>query len=155
MTRRSNFLSYNLFRACTEIFCYKSRGYQLRAHSIRKYFRTQMAALGVNTDYIEYMMGHKISSYHDVQMKGVEFLRNIYAASGLSIKPKTRVSKIDALKEIIRAWGMNPEEILTKEALSQPHRTYATPTQREEDQIKTLAFALKETMRKELLAEKV
>jgi ribosomal protein L12E/L44/L45/RPP1/RPP2 len=131
------------------------RRYAMRPHSIRKFFRTQMAALGVNTDYIEYMMGHKISTYHDVQMKGVEFLRNIYAASALSIKPKTRVSKIDALKEIIRAWGMNPEEILAKEALSKPHRTYATPAQIEEDQIKTLAQALKETIKKELLTQKV
>lgn len=114
-----------------------------------------MAALGVNTGYIEYMMGHKISTYHDVQMKGVEFLRNIYAASGLSIKPRTRISKIDALKEIIRAWGMNLEQILAKEALSSPHRTYATPTQREEDQVKTLAIALKESIKKELLTKTV
>lgn len=34
--------------------------------------------------------------------------RNIYAASALSIKPKNKLSKIDVLKEIIRAWGMNP-----------------------------------------------
>ncbi len=81
------------------------RKYELRVHSIRKYFRTQMAALGVERDYIEYMMGHIISTYHDIRMKGIEFLRGIYTASGLSIKPKTRVSKIDALKEIIRAWG--------------------------------------------------
>lgn len=114
-----------------------------------------MAAPGVNTGYIEYMMGHKISTYHDVQMKGVEFLRNIYAASGLSIKPRTRISKIDALKEIIRAWGMNLEQILAKEALSSPHRTYATPTQREEDQVKTLAIALKESIKKELLTKTV
>lgn len=77
--------------------------YRLRAHSIRKYFCTQTATLGLNTDYIEYMMGHRISTYHDVQMKGIEFLRGVYAASGISIKPKTRVSKIEALKEIIRA----------------------------------------------------
>jgi hypothetical protein len=51
-------------------------------------------------------------------MKGVDFLRSAYAASGLAIKPKTRVSKIEALKEIIRAWGLNSEQILTKEALS-------------------------------------
>lgn len=116
-----------------------------------------MAALGVNTGYIEYMMGHKISTYHDVQMKGVEFLRNIYAASGLSrtIRLRTRISKIDALKEIIRAWGMNLEQILAKEALSSPHRTYATPTQREEDQVKTLAIALKESIKKELLTKTV
>jgi len=47
-----------------------------------------------------------------VTMRGVEILRNIYIAS--------------ALKEIIRAWGMNPEEILTRKALSMPYRTYAT-----------------------------
>jgi hypothetical protein len=57
----------------------------------------------VDRDYIEYMMGHTISTYHDIQMKGVESLRNIYAASGLSIRPKTALSKIEALKEIIRA----------------------------------------------------
>lgn len=63
-----------------------------------------MAALGVDRDYVEYMMGHTMSAYHDIQMKGVEFLRNIYAASDLSIRPKTQLSKIEALKEIIRAW---------------------------------------------------
>ena len=56
-----------------------------------------MAALGVDRDYIEYMMGHTIRTYHDIEMKGIEFLRGIYIASGLSIKPKTRVSKIDAM----------------------------------------------------------
>jgi len=50
---------------------------------------------------------------------------------------------------------MNPEEILFKEALSQPHRTYITPMEREEDQIKALTSALKETIRKELLTETV
>jgi len=125
--------------------------YELRVHSIRKFFRTQLAALGVDRDYIEYMMGHKVSTYHDIQMKGVEFLRNVYIASGLSIRPKTRLSKIEALKEIIRAWGMNPEEILTKEALSRPHRAYTQPQQREEEQVKAVRLALKEMMRKELL----
>lgn len=76
-----------------------------------------MASLGVQTDYIEYMMGHTISTYHDIRMKGIEFLRGIYAASGLSIRPKTIVGKVEAIKEIMRAWGLNPEEILTREAL--------------------------------------
>jgi len=84
-------------------------------------------ALGVSKDYIEYMMGHKVSTYHDVKMKGIEFLRNIYNAAGLSVRPRTRVSKIDALKEIIRAWGMNPEELLTKQALSSPTPPTLTP----------------------------
>jgi hypothetical protein len=87
---------------------YCSMGYQMRA---------------LDRDYIEYVMGHTISIYHDIQMKGKEVLRGIYLSSGLSIRPKTCISKIDALKEIIRAWDLNPDEILTRDAMMQPHRT--------------------------------
>ncbi|MCP8304528.1 MAG: hypothetical protein H3Z50_03540 [archaeon] len=99
-------------------------------------------------------MGHSISTYHDVEMKGIEFLRNVYGTSGLSIRPKTKLSRIETLKEIIRTWGMNPEEILTKEALAMPHRTYVDSYGRKEDQVKTLSSALKEMMKKELLDAK-
>jgi len=34
----------------------------------------------IRIDYIEYMMGYTISTYNDVRMKGVDFLRNLYAA---------------------------------------------------------------------------
>jgi site-specific recombinase XerD len=129
------------------------RRYDLRVHSIRKFFRTQLAALGMPTDYIEYMMGHTISTYHDIQMKGVEYLRGIYSASALSIRPKTRVSKIDALKEIIRAWGLNPEEILTKEALARPNATIINREQLEERQIHQLSVALKQELLKEIREE--
>ncbi len=127
--------------------------YELRAHSLRKYFRTQLASLGVNSDYIDYMMGHVVDTYHDIQMKGPEFLRGIYAASGLGIKPKTQLSKIEMLKEVARAWGLDPEKILTKEAQAFPHRTYASPLERDEDHGRTLAEALRETVKKELLQE--
>ena len=108
------------------------------------------AAVGVSSDYIDYMMGHAVSIYHDIQMKGIEFLRNIYTASGLSIKPKTKISKIEALEEIIRAWGMNPEQILTKQALA-PHRAYVSSPEFEQNQVRRLSKALKEMMRAELL----
>jgi site-specific recombinase XerD len=129
------------------------RLYDLRVHSIRKFFRTQLAALGMPTDYIEYMMGHTISTYHDIQMKGIEYLRGIYTAAALSIRPKTRVSKIDALKEIIRAWGLNPEEILTKEALTRPNTTIITRDQLEERQLHQLSIALKQELLKEIRDE--
>lgn len=115
------------------------------------YSPKQIGKVSVDRDYIEFMLGHKVSTYHDIQMKAVEFLRNVYAASGLSIKPKTQVSKIEALKEIIRTWGMNSDEILAKEAMSRPHRAYIGPREREEEQVKALSTALKEMMRKELL----
>ena len=110
-----------------------------------------MVFLGVPADYIEYMMGHKVSVYHDIQMKGVEYLRNLYVASGLSTRLKTRTDRVEMLKEIIRAWGGDPERILTKEALAKPWRTYVSAQEREEDQVKALAVALKEALRKELL----
>ena len=109
-----------------------------------------MASLGVDRDYIEYMMGHTISTYHDIKMKGIEYLRGIYMASNLSIKPKTRLSKIDALKEIIRAWGLNPEEILTRDALVQPHRTVMDHGQLENHQLSQLTTALRQQMLKEI-----
>jgi hypothetical protein len=129
----------------------RGRLYMLRTHSIRKYFRTQLAALGVPRDYIDYMMGHRISTYHDILMKGVDFLRNVYACSGLGIKPKTQVSRLDMLKEIIRAWGLEPEKILVKGALSEPHRVIVAPASREEEQVKALADSLREMLRKDLL----
>jgi hypothetical protein len=115
-----------------------------------------MAALGVPTEYLEYMMGHTMSTYHDLQMKGIDFLRNIYAASGLSIRPKTQLSKIDTLKEIIRAWGMNPEQILTREALTQPNRTviFGASAESENNEVQALSAVLKDMMRKELLTMK-
>lgn len=124
----------------------------MRPHSIRKFFRTQMAALGVQTDYIEYMMGHTISTYHDIQMKGVEFLRGIYAASGLSRAQKTAPNRIQILKEIVRSFGLNPDEILTREALEKPHRT-VIGTNVETGHVDTLLKALKHKLKEELTAE--
>jgi len=127
----------------------RGRMYELRVHSLRKYFKTQLLALGVQPDYVDYMMGHTVDTYHDIQMKGVDFLRNIYATSGLSIKPKTKVSKIEALKEIIRAWGLNPEQILTREALSQGAAVYISPKDLENHQLAILSRSLKQLIREE------
>ena len=124
------------------------RRYKVRPHSIRKYFRTQMAALGIDRDYIEYMMGHTVGTYHDIQMKGIEFLRNI--ASGLSIRPKAKTTLLDTLKVIIKAHGEEPEKYLVRETIAEPHRTYASPLEREQDQVKILSQALKEMLHKEL-----
>ena len=124
------------------------RRYELRPHSIRKYFRTQLGSLStIPTDYIEYMMGHTISTYNDVKMKGIDFLRNLYTSSGLTIRPKTKISKIDQLKLIIEAWGMNPNEVLSREALTMPHTTLVDP---EQEKIKALNQALKQAIIKEL-----
>lgn len=111
-----------------------------------------MTSLGVQTDYVEYMMGHTISTYHDIRMKGIEFLRGVYAASGLGIKPKTKASRIEILKEMVRAIGFEPEKILTKEALKEPHRTVVTsPLETNKLQIETLMKTLKKGLKQELI----
>jgi len=56
------------------------------------------------------------------------------------------------LKEMMRAWGLEPEEILTSEALSEPHRTYATSEDREKEEIRLLGLALRDSLKNELLA---
>jgi site-specific recombinase XerD len=127
-------------------------GYDLRVHSIRKFFKTQLMALGIQPDYVDYMMGHTVDVYHDIQSKDIEFLRNVYASAGLSIKPRASYTKLDMLKETMRAWGLEPEKFLTKEALAEPHRTYASPQEREEEEVRLLGLALRENLKKELLA---
>ena len=44
-------------------------------------------------DYVEYIVGHALSAYHDIEMEGIGFLRNIYAVSGLSTRRETQASK--------------------------------------------------------------
>ncbi len=92
-------------------------------------------------------MGHTISTYNDVKMKGIDFLRNLYASSGLSIRPKTQLSKIEQLKLLIEAWGMDPHKILSREALSTPHTILVNS---EHGQIECLNQALKQAIIKEL-----
>lgn len=125
-----------------------AKRYALRAHSIRKYFRTQLGSIStIPTDYIEYMMGHTVSTYNDIKMKGVEYLRNLYASSGLSITPKTKLSKIERLKMFAESLGLNPYEVLSRDALAVPHRTVVDPEQRK---IEVLNQALKEAILQEL-----
>ena len=63
-------------------------------------------------------MGHTLDTYHDIQSVGIERLRNVYASAGLAIRQKTTFSKLEQLKEMVRALGMNPEQVLTKNALA-------------------------------------
>lgn len=91
-------------------------------------------------------MGHTVSTYNDIKMKDVEFLRDLYASSRLSVRSKTKMSKIEQLKIIIEAWGLDPNEILSREALSRPHRTIVDP---EQHQIQVLNQALKQAIIKE------
>ena len=125
------------------------RMYDLRVHSLRKYFKTQLLALGAQSDYVDYMMGHTVDTYHDIQSLGIDTLRNAYTASGLAIRRKTQVSKVEALKEIIRAWGMNPEQLLTRDALAEGAATHKSQEDFENHQLSILGSQLKQLIRQE------
>ena len=123
--------------------------YSVRTHSLRKFFRTQMSAAKLDSEIINYMMGHTVDTYEDVQSLSVETLRNLYTSAGLAIRPKTQANRIDQLKEIIRAWGQNPEEILTKDALWRGNIT-ETSEQTQNHQLSILAEQLKQLVKKEV-----
>ncbi len=123
--------------------------YSVRTHSLRKYFRTQMSTAKIDSEIVNYMMGHTIDTYEDVQSLGIETLRNLYTAANLTIRPKTQANKIEQLKEIIRAWGENPEEILTRDALMRGNMT-ETQEQTQNHQLSLLAEQLKQLVKKEV-----
>jgi len=123
--------------------------YDLRPHSLRKYFRTQLTALGVPVDYVEFWMGHKISTYHDIEVKGIEFLRNIYTTSGFGIRPKAKVEIYDVIEEMLRAKGYLVDKDLLMRAVSKPHRTVVTADMVEEDRKTMLRDAFMEMLREE------
>ena len=120
------------------------RMYEIRTHTLRKFFKTQLVALGVPESHADYMMGHVTDTYNDVQSLGVEKLRQVYESAGLSIRPKTRISKIEALKEMVRSMGMNPEQVLTREALASPETSYLGPETFHERQTQVLTQTLRE-----------
>lgn len=144
-------LVHNLYVRTDLIKPSRGRMYDLRAHSLRKYFKTQLLALGVQPDYVDYMMGHAVDTYNDIQSLGIEKLRSIYSASGLSIKPKTRLSQMDKIKEMIRALGRSPEEILTKEALLEGATLHVGQEDLENEQLKVLRATLRDLIRQEVL----
>ncbi len=120
------------------------RRYDLRVHSLRKFFRTQLMANGVPSDLVEYMMGHMLSTYSRVKSIRVEKLREIYAAANLRIHPQKPPDLASILAELIKARGENPSKYLKPEAL--PHRTVVS---REEAEI--YAKAIWEMLRREII----
>jgi hypothetical protein len=50
----------------------------------------------------------------------------------------------------MRAWGMNPDELLTREASANPNATVICQDRYEDNQIRQLSLALKQQMLKEI-----
>jgi hypothetical protein len=128
--------------------------YDLRVHSLRKFFKTQLMALGVQGDYVDYMMGHIVDTYHDIQSKGVEFLRGLYANAGLRIQPKASMTPKEQLRAIARGFGLSPEEAARLLTSSEPHRAYASQEDREEHEVRVLCDAITERIKEKILASR-
>jgi hypothetical protein len=123
--------------------------YSVRTHSLRKFFRSQLSVAKIDDEIIKYMMGKTIDTYEDVQSLGMDKLRSLYATAGLAIRPKTAINRIEQLKEIIRAWGENPEQILSRDVLMRGNIT-ETSEQTENHQLTLLGQELKELIKREV-----
>ncbi|MCL0092342.1 tyrosine-type recombinase/integrase, partial [Dehalococcoidia bacterium] len=83
----------------------------LTAHSLRKFFVTQLTNHGVQDRIVDFFIGHKIPEVDRVYwFRRVEELRNIYAErqrclNPLSQKPELDLSKLEGLKQKIEELG--------------------------------------------------
>ena len=125
--------------------------YELRPHSIRKYFNTQMKLLGVPPELVEYMSGHAISTYNDLQSMDVDTLREKYAVAGLRIRQKEKADIYDFVEDILRNKGYSIDRDLLRKAIAKPHRTVCNPKNYEEERKTAIRDGFMEMLRKELL----
>jgi hypothetical protein len=139
-------LTHNLFYAAGLGKKNKNGGYELRVHSLRKFFKTQLKARGVDSDYVNFMMGHVVDTYHDIESKGIEFLRNLYAKADLRIRPKPDNGNVARFKKMVmemaRELNVDPEQVLARDALAEPHRIFTTPDEQDHLEIRVLTKAL-------------
>lgn len=83
-------------------------------------FKTQMQSRGVDSDYVDHMMGHVVDIYHDIKSKGVEFLGDVHTRAGLVARTRPKLTKLEVMKELARARRLDPEKILVQEAFAEP-----------------------------------
>jgi len=121
--------------------------FDIRIHSVRKYFRTQLQTLGADPEVTESMMGHKISTYLDLESKGLDYIRGIYSAANLRIQQQQKASLKDLIREMIIARGEDPSRYL-KEGIG-PAMDIITP----ERETEIYAKAVWEILRKDVVED--
>jgi integrase len=131
----------------------KSIRYDLRVHSIRKYFRTQLGLSNtIKTEQVEYMMGHIISTYNDLSTN-IENLRGAYSLAGISIRTKKKTDIYDFVEDILKTRGYDFDKELLRKAIAKPHRTICSPANLEEERRSAIRDGFMKMMRKEFLDE--
>src|SRR5438552_17264610 len=122
-------------------------GYELRVHSIRKFFKTQFISKGVPERVVDYWMGHVPDVYVDVESQGIERLREIYTRAALTVRPKAQTPPFETLSMIAKGLGLDPEKVLVKEMFSEAHRGVAVGMgASEEERARVIMGALKDHM---------
>ncbi len=152
-------LTHNLFHRAGLTKKNKHGGYELTFHSLRTFFKTEMKTRGLSDpDLIDYWMGHVIDVYNDIQSRGIEYQRSQYAKANLRIMPEATGAGNTALfkkmvMEMARELNVDPEQVLAREALAEPHWIYSSPEEQDRldtrTVIKAIAHELKDNLRKQ------
>ncbi|RLG02579.1 MAG: hypothetical protein DRN54_04315, partial [Thaumarchaeota archaeon] len=149
-TQRVYDIVHKLFVKAGVIKRKRGQRYDVCVHSLRKFFRTQMAAAGIPPEYIEYMMGHTLSVYHDIQSKGVEFLREMYKRAGLRIRPTATITKDLIRRVLLEKLDELTDEDIRRIAGAMPHRTIIHGEEEDTTYVLALVDILKEALRRGL-----
>jgi len=129
----------------TDLSRKEGRRHDVVVHSLRKSFKTQMTTLGVPSDFVEYFMGHRQSTYLKIESKGTEYLRGVYATANIRIRPEKKASLADVLREIIKSRGEDPAKYLKAQVMA--GRTVLSG----EEEGEIYARAIWEMLRKEIM----
>ena len=82
-----------------------------------------MSVMGVQRQFIGYMMGHKTDLYLDVKMAGLEYLRKIYCLAGITVNPIEGYDRLALLKQAIERLDFKPQDVLRPEILKKMNLT--------------------------------
>lgn len=77
-------------------------------------------------------------------------MSQVSTLADFQIRPQNRTTPTEMLKKMVRSTGLNPNKVLNKEALAEPHRIHATPEEREQEEIALLTKALMDTIKTQL-----
>ncbi len=98
-------------------------------------------------------MGHVVSTYNDIQMKGVDHLRGLYNLSGLCIRQKEKTDIYDFVEDILKGKGYDIDRELLRRAIAKPHRTVCSQMSIEEERKSAIRSGFIEMLREEFLEQ--
>ncbi len=111
-----------------------------------------MIARNAQESYVQYMMGHVVDSYNDVDKLSTEFLREVYAKADLRIRSRAQYNKLEMAKEVVgeilRGMGLNLDDLVKSYPSAEPHRTPANQEARDEQQLQLYLATLVDTIRR-------